>query len=248
MKSKLPLLLVAAVVVIFLSGCKSGITEQPIFDRYYMTMLKFSRSSDILGVIREGETEILSQSESVVASWDEDEKKGTFWFNMVAFDEENLLAVRKYAFFVDERLQKIIIPQIFEGATVLRFDGEYVLDAETLDEPYANDNVKKIAILRAVLGEFSDDIGQLTTESSVLNASAMMIKQAVNTVLTKLDASPGLAVRLNEPGGLAFDHMTLNKSRIRMLIEGDVVKLKVKCGKPWFKLREFADQPDVMNM
>lgn len=213
-----------------------------------MTTLKFSTSSDIIGIIREGETEILSQSESVVASWDQDEDKGTFWFNMVAFDEDELTAVRKYAFFVDERLPSFWRPGIFVDATMLRFDGEYVFDTETLEEPYANDNVRKMAILRAALNKFSADAAQLTDDSQVLRASAMMVKQSVNAVLTKLDSSPGLAVRLDEMGGLAFDHMLLNKSRIRMLIEGDVVKVKVKCGNPWFKWEPFEEHPDVINM
>jgi hypothetical protein len=130
----------------------------------------------------------------------------------------------------------------------MRFDAEYVFDAEILDEPYANDNVRKIAVLRAALGRFSDDLGQLAADSQILKMSAMMVKQAINSVLVTLDASPGLAIRLNEPGGLAFDHMILDKSRIRMLIEGDVVKVKVKCGNPWFKYEKFKDHPDVINM
>ncbi len=247
MKSKLLLLLLASAVG-FLSGCSSRVSEEPIFDRYYLTTLKFSLSSDILDIIREGETEILSQNESVVASWGEDAAQGAFWFNMVVFDEEELTAVRKYAFFVDERLPSAWRPGIFVEPSKLRFDGEYVFDAETLEEPYANDNVKKIAILRAALGKYADDAGQLATDSQVLNVSTMMVKRAINTVLTKLDASPGLAVRLDEVGGLAFDHMLLDKSRIRMLIEGDIVKIKVKCGNSWFMWKDFAEHPDVINM
>jgi hypothetical protein len=241
-------LLLVAVVLGFLSGCSSKVADLPVFDRYHMTTLKFSTSSDIIGIIREGETEVLSQSESVVASWDQDEGKGTLWFNMVAFDEEEFTAVRKYAFFVDERQHSWWRPGIFVDATMLRFDGEYVFDAETLEEPYANDNVKKIAILRAALNKFSSDAMQLSGDSQILRASAMMIKQSVNTVLTKLDGSPGIAVRLDELSGLGFDHMLLNKSRIRMLIEGDVVKIKVKCGNPWFKWEPFEEHPDVINM
>ena len=248
MKLKLRLLLVAVAAVAFLSGCGSRVAEEPIFDRYYMTTLKFSHSSDILAVIREGETEILSQNESVIASWGEDIKEGASWFNMIAFDEEDMTAVRKYAFFIDERLQKILMPQIFERTSKLRFDGEYVFDAETLEEPYANDNVRRIAILREAIAKFSDDAVLLTSDSQMMNSSAMMIKQAFNTILTKLAASPGYAVRLDEAGGLAFDHIILDKSRIRMLIEGDVVKVKIKCGNSWFTWKDFAEHPDVMNM
>jgi hypothetical protein len=42
--------------------------------------------------------------------------------------------------------------------------------------------------------------------------------------------------------------MTLGESRIRMLIRGDVVILKIKSGKAWFTTTPFEKHPDVINM
>ena len=246
MKSKILLL----VAVAFFSGCSIPIArEGSVFNRYYVTMLKFSSSSDILSALHEDEKEILSQSESVIASWGEKEDGKQIWFNVVSFDEEELTAIRKYAFLVDEKTASgwIILPN-YGPSTRLRFDAEAVIDAEVLDEPYPNENAMKIAILRGLAADFADDIGQLSAEGRTLSSSAMMIKQAVNAVLTKLDTSPALAVRLAEPAGLSFDHMTIGKSKVRMLIEDDIVKLKIKCGKDWFLFKKFEEHPDVINM
>ena len=247
MKSKILLL----VAVAFFSGCAIPIArEESVFDRYYVTMLKFTSSSDILGMIHEDtEKEILSQTESVIASWGEKEDGKQFWFNIVSFDEEELTAIRKYAFLVDEKTASgwFVLPS-YGPSTRLRFDAAAVIDAEVLDEPYPNENVKKIAILRNLASDFKDDIGQLTAEGKALSSSAMMIKQAINAILTKLDESPALAIRLAEPAGLSFDHMTIGKSRVRMLIEDDIVKLKIKCGKDWFLIKKFEEHLDVINM
>jgi len=245
-KSKIFLL----VAVAFFSGCAVPIAKQKsVFNRYYVTMLKFSSSSDILNALHEDEKEILSQSESVIASWGEKDNGRQLWFNVVSFDEEELKAIRKYAFLVDEkRAEGWFVLPAYGPSTRLRFDAEAVIDAEVLDEPYPNNNAMKIAILRDLASNFSDDVGQLTAEGQALNSSSMMIKQAINTVLTKLDMSPGLAIRLAEPGGLDFDHITIGKSKVRMLIEDDIVKLKIKCGKDWFLFKKFENHPDVINM
>ena len=43
-------------------------------------------------------------------------------------------------------------------------------------------------------------------------------------------------------------HPTLGESYIRMLIEADVVKIKIKCGKAWFSKEPFEEQADVIYM
>ena len=92
----------AMVLCIALSGCRamSGITrflidDAHIFDRYELTKLKQSTSSDVLSIIQDSKTELLTQSESIVASWGEKKKGSVLWFNMVAFHEYALTAARK---------------------------------------------------------------------------------------------------------------------------------------------------------
>ncbi len=219
------------------------VKESEIFNRYSSTVLKLSTSADILNIIQEGE-EFVSQSESVVASWAGVKKGSLLWFNMVAFDEEELTAVRKYGFLANEKVKGFyVVP-----ARKLRFDAAAVLDAEIIEEPYANENEKRIKILKVVLESFSKDMLQISMDSQVLRSSSMMVKQVLNTILVQLDQSPALAARLSGLKGMSFDHMMLGPGRIRMVVIEDVVKVKIKVGKDWFGRQRFEEHPDVIAM
>ena len=245
--------LIAAIAVCFImSGCvatvgpgsrRVAVDDVPIFDRYYLTNLKQSNSADIIGAIATDGTELMSQSQSVIASWKEEKKGYVFWFNMVAFDEEDLTAVRKYCAVFDEKATQgiwFVFP-----IQKFRFEAAVVLERAIVEEPYANENEKRIAVIKEVLSQFTADSDQLTADSRALNSSAMMVKQTLNCVLNKLGSSPALADKLDGLSGLQFDHMTLGKSRVRMLVEDDVVKLKIKIGS---NLKNFHEHPDVLGM
>jgi hypothetical protein len=245
--------LIAAVSLCFMmSGCAAfvgpgrrsvSVNDVPIFDRYYLTNLKQSNSADIIGAIATDGTELMSQSQSVIASWKEEKKGYVFWFNMVAFDEEDLSAARKYCLVFDEKATQgfwFIFP-----IQKLRFEAAMVLGKEILDEPYANENEKRIAVMKEILAQFTSDSEQLTADSSVLSSSSMLVKQTINTMLNKLAVSPAIADKLDDLAGLQFDHITLGKGRVRMLIEGDVVKFKVKIGS---NIKNFDKHPDVLGM
>jgi hypothetical protein len=100
---------VALSLCLLLAGCQSFNADQEVFRRYYLTTLKLTQSADILPVIAEDQRELLSQSESVVASWGQNKKGSILWFNMIAFDEESLAAARKYCFAVDEKARSFYI-------------------------------------------------------------------------------------------------------------------------------------------
>lgn len=223
-----------------------------IFDRYYVTTLKVSTSADVLATTQNPDTELLSQSESVVAVWGKQGKKDrTHWFNMVAFDEEEMTAVRKYGFILEETTWGVNINRTPKPG--LRFDGELVMDADILDAAYANNNEKQIAVLKAVQNAFTLDAAELNFDSAVLKSSTMMVQQAINNALNKLNLSPAYATHLTRAEGMKFDHMMLGESYMRMLIEGDIVKVKIKAGKVWFKDywikdRPFEEHPDVKHM
>ncbi len=76
----------------------------------------------------------------------------------------------------------------------------------------------------------------------------MLVSQVAQSIKTVLLSSPANAQLLDEPGGMEFDHISMGQSRVKMLIRDDVVKVKVKCGKGWFKREAFEDHPDVINM
>jgi hypothetical protein len=196
-------------------------------------------------MVQEPETELLSQSESVVAAWGvEGNKDRTHWFNMVSFDEDHMNAIRKYGFILVERQWGWNMGP----APALRLDTAMVMDAEVLEAAYAGNNEKQIEILKAAKKAFNADALELTFDSRSLRNSTDMVKQALKSVLYKLDHSPAYAVKLPLYEGMAFDHPTLGESYIRMLVEGDTVKIKIKCGKYWFSKEPFEEQADVIYM
>jgi hypothetical protein len=238
---------------VLLGGCTSTPqTYKQVFNRYYATTLKSSTSADVLVTIQDPATELLSQSESVVAAWGkegpEQKPARTHWFNMVAFDEEQMNAVRKYGFIVEETHWG----WNRTPAPALRFDAELVMDADVLNAAYASNNEKQIELIKKAQELFSADAQELTFDSQTLGNSAIMAQQAFNSVLRKLSDSPANAAQLPLPEGMEFDHPILDESRIRMLIEGDIVKIKIKAGKPWFQHYyiddPFEEHPDVKYM
>lgn len=246
MKIKLVCLTVALTAVLFVSGCGVPLESyQPIFDRYYSTTLKLSTSADVLAMIQDPDTEMVTQSDSVVAAWGVKGKKdSTHWFNMVAFDQDQMNAVRKYGFILEElRPDWNRTPK-----PALRLDASYVLDADVLDAAYASNNEKLVEILKEAQERFEADAQELTFDSKSFRNSTIMVQQAFNSVLYKLAHSPAYAAKLPLYEGLGFDHPILDESYIRMVIEDDIVKVKIKCGKPWFAEKPFEKHDDVLFM
>jgi hypothetical protein len=228
--------IVISAAVVFFAGCgieepiervtiesKPRTSELP--QAYNSIHIKQSTSAEVLETIKRYAPELVSQSESVVASWGEKKKTSQLWLTMAAFDEEDFALTRKYFLAVDEKPWHL-------GAKgqKLRFDSEMVLDEATLSEPYANENEKRIAIVTKILNNTRDDIMQVRQDSKVLDAGAMMINQTMERVVYILKASPALAARLDEPNGLDFDHLTLGTSRIGMAVDDNVARIKIRIG------------------
>jgi hypothetical protein len=218
--------------------------RKPSFDKelyagYHQTQLKLSTSADVLTAIHRPEHKMLSQSESVIAAAGQMKKGYKTWFNMVAFDENTLTASRKYVFITDDRPNFMEQPR--QSAS---FDCEMELDAETL-EPYANENARRIAILRQVREIADKDLAKVRLDNKTLDICGMIVNQSFEMALVGLDASPMLATKLSEPTGLDFSHMTFGKGRIQMLIENDVAKVKMRLGKDIKKWNvEFTPAPE----
>ncbi len=248
----LSILMTAMVLLTGLAGCyNTGLQRvEDVFDRYYATTLEVSTSADVLATLQQSpDTELLSQSESVIAAWGKEGKKDrTHWFNMVAFDEEQMTAVRKYGFILEETTRGINrTPK-----PGLRFDAELVMDTDILDAAYPGNNARRIAVLEAAQQAFTVDAAELTFDSASLTSSTLMVQQAFNNALNHLRQSPAYADHLARPEGMAFDHMTLGESYIRLLIEDTSVKIKIKAGKVWFNKywidTPFEGHPDVKHM
>jgi len=210
--------------------------NKQISEGYYRIELKRSSAADVLTEIYMPEYELLSQSKSVVASSGEKKKGYKRWFNMAAFDEDYSRATRKYLFIEDEK-PKVLSMEPREGFS---FDCEMVLESKILDTPYSNENARRIAILKQVQKNVRKDISEVSTDNQVYVTSGAMINQALETILVELNKSPALAARLSDSSGVEFSHTSYNKGRIQMVINDNVVTVKMRLGT---FVRGFEKQP-----
>ncbi len=243
--------LAALLLCNFTGGCSSWSsragTEQPSFEDmlsapYAQTRLKSSLTLDVLPKIQrsQGElephfsgAELLSQGENVVASSGQTEDGRRIWFNMVAFHEFKLNAIRKYFFVVDDR-EPTLAGKPRRG---LRFDCEMVLSEEVLGKSYADENARQIAVLNYILDNLHTDMKGFSVPGDAggqsdknLSVCGMLINQTFEIILRELDSSPALAAQLNRPGGVKLDHITFDKGTVRMGAGGDTVVIKINFG------------------
>jgi hypothetical protein len=187
--------------------------------------MKRSTSADVLAVIKQDKSEMVTQSKSAVVSWGEKKETSQFWLTMAAFNEEDFTVTRKYFLTVDEKPWHL-------GAIgqALRFDSEMTIDEATLTEPYPGENEKRIAIFKKVLENTRDDFAQVRQDNRVLNEGAMMTNQTMERIIYVLKESPTLAAKFDDPNGFEFDHPTLGKGRVGMTLNNDVTKIKIRIG------------------
>jgi len=197
-----------------------------IYAGYRQVQLKTSTSADALTAIVRDANELVSQSKSVIAAAGAKKRGNKRWFKMVAFDENELIARRKYVFIVDERPKTLFV----EPWESVDFDCQMVLDNDVLSEPYASENARRVAILKRVSQDTRKDVSEVGTDNKALEVNGMIVNQALATVLTDLDASPVLASKLSEPRGLGFEHTSFDKGLIWMTVEGDIVTIKLRLG------------------
>ena len=193
---------------------------------------KIQRLKDELGPSFAGD-ELISHSENVVVSLGQSKDGYQTWFNMVTFQENELNAIRKYFFFVDDKARSFQL----RPSRGLRFDCEMVLGEEMLAEPGTTENARRIAMLRNVLGNFHKDINEhgddtdaTGQENKMLDICRMLINQTFEVILRELDSSPVLATRLSQAGGVEFDHINFDKGKIQMVVGGNIVRVKIRLG------------------
>jgi hypothetical protein len=207
---------------------------------YDKVELKRSGALNVLPIISKPESELLSQSRSVVASVGQSKDGYKTWFNMVAFDEVKLTAKRKYFFLVDEKVKGLkgkrkFLP--FEPRRGLIFECQMVLEPAALHRGRAAENVRQIAILRQVLKSLHRDIHELgqsvdmhDSDNKMLSISGMLLNQTFGAVLHKLSRSPALATKLGDAEGIEFDHISFDKGTVKMVVEGGIVTVTIRLG------------------
>jgi len=197
---------------------------------YDQTKVKKSLTLDVLPRIEGLKDELLSQSESVVASLGQSKSGYKTWFTMVAFHEYELSVVRKYFFVVDERIE-------IRSKQGLRFDCEVLPTKEELDNIRAAKGVKQIALLRGILDNLRKDAAELGggtdtagRDNQTLNISVMLIKQVFETIFLKLDSFPVLAPKLSDPDGVEFNHLNFGRGKIQVTARDNIVVVKIRLG------------------
>lgn len=206
---------------------------EDIYAGYRQVQLKTSDSADVLTTLGKAPNELISQSKSVIAAAGQRRKGYENWCNMVAFDQDTLIAKRKYVLIADER-PKALFVEPWEG---MSFDCEVVLDGAILSKPYASENARRVAILKRISEDMRKDVGEVATDNKMLEVDGVIVNQAFAAVLTDLDSSPVLASKLTESQGLAFKHTSFNKGLIWMTVEGDVATIRIQLGSTAKKLK-----------
>lgn len=207
--------------------------DEQLYEIYSQTQLKVSTSVDVLGSMFLPEEELLSQSESVVATQGQKREGHKLWYNMVTFDQNKATATRKYIFIVDDRENLME-----EARKQLSFDCAMVLEAEFLAGQYASENARRIAILERVRENAWADASRVGTDNNKLDVCAMMVNQALGAAVVSLGSSPAKASDLPKPEGMEFSHISYNTGRIRMLLSGDVVTVKLRLGRAAKKMAD----------
>ena len=196
-------------------------------DGYHSLVMNQSTSGQALTAIYLPEYELLSQSKNVIVSVGQKKHKGfKTWFKMVAFDELSQAAERKYLFIVDER-PKYLFTSPWEMAIL---DCQVVIPAQVQARPYGNINAKRIAVLESILENFRKDFSEVKRDNKELTTRGMMVNQSLETVLVLLRESPAMAEYLDDEEGLMFQHINMDRGRIKMVIEDEIVSVYMMLG------------------
>ncbi len=218
---------------------------------YRHTQLKTSTTLDALGAFdvpdyrldpNAAGPQLVSQSGTTIAVSGRSADGLKTWVTLIAFDEHQMTARRKYFFCVDERAttaptargQRLIPPR--KG---LIFDAELVLSPEIQTTPYATEEARQLAIVHWLMERFAEDVGSLvgtpgesTQANELISLSAMMMNQTFEGLRIELDKSPGLARSLTGPKGVAFGHISMNEGRLRLTTAAGVTTATLRVNLP----------------
>jgi hypothetical protein len=200
--------------------------DKEIAKAYYLTELRHSTAADVLPLVYMPDYALLSQSTKVLASQGEKKKAHKQWFTLVSFDENDLLAKRKYLMIADEK-PKVLLASPWTG---LWFNCQLVLEGDILEQPYADENAHRIAMMKFARQATHDDIAEVKADNKAYEIAGGMINQAYEAVLAVLDQSPALAVRLSDEDGLDFADASFDRGTIRMTSDDKTMTVKMCLG------------------
>jgi len=223
---------------VFASGCITGDilefatpegapSDIEASDGYCQLELNQSNTADTLSVIHLPDHETLSQSKNVIASSGQ-KKRNNYkqWFKLASFDEDSLILNHKYYFLCDER-PKVLFCEPWPGFC---FDSQTTLSVALLDKPFANNNAKRIAVLRFVLSQFRKDIGTVRADNKNLNICSMMVNQAFEGLLVNLKESPSSAGKIDDSNGFELSHINMDTCKVQLTIDDNIATVKMRTG------------------
>jgi len=193
---------------------------------YYLTVLRKSTAADVLPLLYMPDYSLLSQSTSILAAQGEKKKGYKLWFTLVKFDENDLLAKRKYLMIVDEK-PKVVLSSPWSG---MRFDGRLVLEGEVIEQPYADENARRVAMLKFARDAIHGDIAEVKPDNKAYEICGAVINQSLEAVLTMLDESPALAVKLSDKDGLNFQQQSFDRGKIGITSDERTMTIKIHTG------------------
>jgi hypothetical protein len=230
---------------IFLNGCIQQPIDETLFFNYNQTKLGQSSSGDVINYMDMSLTTLISQSDTVVASWGQSKKGYQEWLDVVAFDEQSADAVRKYFFFVDEKAHHI--PFLYPKWTA-RFDGQLILDKEVLDKPYADRQLRSIAILKEIQKRFGEDIAKVSSDNKMLSICQMVVNESFETALLQLNETPAWATQLDTPEGWTFESRNFHTGTIHMHDADGIVSITIQLGSvSWIPAKSEPGRPYEPN-
>jgi hypothetical protein len=197
-----------------------------IIGGYYRITLKISAAADTLDEITLPEYEQLSQTKNVVAA--AGQKKGGYktWTKIVAFDENESTAKRKYLILEDEK-PKTLFSSPNASAYI---ECQMVISKDVQDAPYANQTAKLIAVLKDLQKKTSKDIAEVSADNKIIKVCGGLLNQSLYTATSYLQASPSETAKLNSAEGVKFSHISLDQGVIHMGIDYDIVTVQIKLG------------------
>jgi hypothetical protein len=223
-------------------GKKKKLSYENLAAPYNQIKLNRSVTLDVLPIIQRSqkelgpqlaETEFLSKNQNAVASLGQSKNGYMTWFNLFTFHQSRLNVIRKAFFAVNDKETSL-------GTSTTRsltFDCQTVLPGEMLTKRHSSESARQIEILRYVIDSVQKDLKELgagtsTTGQSnqMLGVCGMLLNQTFDITLRRLESSPVLATRLNESGGVRFDHINFNQGAVRMTVNGDIANVHIRLG------------------
>lgn len=236
-------------VCMTLAGCDwaaRGLTppERPdareLMATFNKTTLNQSSAGDVVASVLYPTHQFIAQSQNTVAISGPKPVRARAWLTLVSFGE-SLTASGKYFFLINDKPQAFMFTKLI----LARMDVEKVITPEVLKKNYPDEEAKNIAILRDILNGFNTSVREVKSSDAHIRSCSMAANQMLTEILTRLKTSSIEASRFADPAGMPVDNSNMGKGRLRMVVEGDIVKLKIIIGSV---SEDMASIPDVKNM